>query len=105
MLELKVDKFLTYHNDIIIIQYANYGEDNRNLGDLMDWLGELGFVQCNELYQGCVADDCGNLFEFSNSDEMVLAREGEVTLKLSGETLTDYKNSNEDFYNWFWNIK
>ena len=88
----------------ITIFYANYGSKNRNLGDLLDWLSDtVGIVQLNELYQNCVSDDCGNLFDFTNQDEILLAKNGKVVMEYSGETLKDYKETHGEVYKWFWN--
>lgn len=102
----KVDRFFEYNGDNMTIQFDKYGSEGRNLGELFDWLGEeAGVVQCNEIEQFYISDDCGNLFIFDNQDEKVLAREGIIELKATGETVEDYKDSHEDFYNWFFNIK
>lgn len=98
--------FVTYIDDEITIEYEAYGSEDRNLGELFDWLGdEMNFIQANELYQFACSDSCGNIFEFNNQDEMILAREGKVTIKATGKTVEDFKQENKDFYNWFWNIK
>ena len=98
--------FFKYHDNTITITYPNYGKENRNLGDLMDWLGEkFGFIQANELYQFACLDDCGNVFDFTNDDEVKLFKEGKVVLEATGETIEDYKETHKDFYNWFFNIK
>lgn len=102
----KVDRFLEYNGEIMTIQFDKYGSENRNLGELFDWLGEeASIVQCNEIEQFYISDDCGNLFIFDNQNENVLAREGIVELKATGETIEDYKESHKDFYNWFFNVK
>ena len=97
-----------YENDgeNITITFENYGEENRNLGELMDWLGEVcGITQINELYQFACADDCGNLFNFTNEDEVRLAKDGKISLQYTGETINDYKETHKSVYNWFFNIK
>lgn len=101
----KVDRFFGYDGDTITIQFDKYGSEGRNLGELFDWLGDMGIVQCNEIEQFYISDDCGNLFIFDNQDENVLAKKGIVELKATGKTVEDYKESHKDFYNWFFNIK
>ncbi len=100
----KVDRFFEYNGNVMTIQFDKYGSEGRNLGELFDWLGDLGIIQCNEIEQFYISDDCGNLFVFDNQDEMVLTKKGIVELKATGETIEDYKESHEDFYNWFFNI-
>ncbi|MEX0596147.1 MAG: hypothetical protein WD512_06565 [Candidatus Paceibacterota bacterium] len=98
-------EFFKYDNDEITITYLNYGAENRNLGELFDWLGDVAdFIQINELYQFACSEDCGNIFDFTNEDENTLAKTGSVTLKATGKTVGDFKETHEDTYKWFFNI-
>lgn len=98
--------FFDYQDNKITITYPNYGSEGRNLGELFDWLGDIAhFTQANELYQFACLDDCGNIFEFTNSDEVKLSKEGKVVLESTGETINDYKETHKDFYNWFLTLK
>ena len=102
----KVGKYFNHKGDSFEVQYDQYGSEGRNLGELFDWLGdEADIIQANELYQFCCIDDCGNIFDFTNEDEYVLAKRGIIELFYTGETIEDYKEKNPDFYNWYWGIK
>ena len=88
---------------VITITYKGYGDEDRNLGDLMDWLSDkANIIQANELYQFACIDGNGKIFDFTNKDELILAREGSVKLEYTGETIEDYKVSNPDFYKWYY---
>lgn len=87
----------------IRIVYPNYGDDGRNYGDLFDWLSDADIITASELGENYVIN-CGDIYLFSHRDENELKEKGEVTLHIYG-WLADYKESDKNFYNWYYGIK
>lgn len=94
-----------YNNDTneLTIIYPNYGSENRNRGELFDYLGDFDIIIANELHPDAIIMS-GDLYLFSNSDEEILSRNGSITLGLYS-TLDDFidfeDNDQVSFYNWY----
>lgn len=96
-----------YKNGQLTIRYAYYGQyENRQYGDLFDWLGDFDIITASEIHRNyiCMSEE---VFVFSEDDEIHLEEYGEVKLNSIGflDDILDLQNPHHlDFNNWYYNI-
>lgn len=94
---------IKYEDNQLIINYSNYGLENRNYGDLFDFLGDFDIVTASELGQDEIVMS-GIVFRFTPQDEARLKQQGSVILTKELE-LTEYvnreNNNHIEFLTWY----
>lgn len=96
----KNNKVLFTDDKSLYIQYANYGDDGNNYGELFDWLGDKDIITASELGNDMIVHD-GDVYLFTHQDEHILKREGSVTLKKEG-TINEF-DTDGSFSKWYYN--
>lgn len=99
----QVDDIVVYNDKCLTITYKNYGDEERNYGELFDFLGDFDIVTGSEIGRDVIVMS-GLIFYFTHQDEANLSRNGHVTLS-EVCNLTDYidKNNPEhiSFLKWY----
>jgi hypothetical protein len=96
---------VVFETGILKITFPNYGKDDRNYGELFDFLGDFDIINANELGKDVILMS-GVVFMFTNSDEGQLARKSYIELEqiCSLKDFLEPSNSvHTDFSNWYSN--
>lgn len=77
---IKFEDRVEIADDKITIYYKEYGSNNRNYGELFDFLGNFDIITASEIDSDVIVM-AGEVFYFSILDEFTLKETSKVTLK------------------------
>jgi hypothetical protein len=94
---------IEYKDDLLRINYADYGNENRNYDALFDFLGDFDIITASEIGNDVIIFD-SDVFYFTKNDEQKLKENGFVLLQKVG-FLANFINHDDDeqksFYKWY----
>ncbi len=97
---------IEYKDNLLRINYADYGFEGRNYDALFDFLGDFDIITASEIGQDVILFD-SDVFYFTKNDEQKLKENGFVLLK-KVSNIVDFIDFNdveqETFYKWYMRI-
>ena len=92
-----------FKDNILTIHYANYGQEERNYGELFDFLGDNDIITASEIGQGVILMN-DLVFFFTHNDERKLKENSSIELNVHStlEAYIDLSDPKEkEFYSWY----
>ena len=94
---------IEYKDNLLRINYADYGFEGRNYDALFDFLGDFDIITASEIGQDVIIFD-SDVFYFTNNDEKHLKENGFVILQ-KVSFVNDFIDHNDieqlSFLNWY----
>ena len=94
---------IEYKDDLLRINYENYGDKNRNYDALFDLLGDFDIITASEIGDDVIIFD-SDVFYFTKNDEQKLKENGFVILQ-KVDFLANFINHDDkeqkSFYKWY----